>query len=125
MDLLLDSNFLILPFQFNVSIFDEFERLLGRGFSVYTLDRTLNEALNVEDGNYRDMVKRLVDIKGVEVINSPADRPVDDALVQFAQQKSFVVCTNDTELKRRLDDKRLPFIYMRQENYLEAENLRL
>ncbi|MDY6788696.1 MAG: hypothetical protein SVV03_01905, partial [Candidatus Nanohaloarchaea archaeon] len=116
---------LILPFRFNIEIFDEFERLVGRGFRLHTLDRTLNEALNVKDGKYADLVKRLVDLKEIQVINSEADRPVDDALVEFADKKGFVVCTNDTELKERLDKKNLPFIYMRQENYLEAENLRI
>ncbi|MDY6777994.1 MAG: hypothetical protein SVU32_04960, partial [Candidatus Nanohaloarchaea archaeon] len=110
------------PFQFKVDIFTEFKRLIGQDYTVYTLDRTLNEALNIEDGKYRRMVKKLVDLKDVEVINTKADRPVDQALYDLGQQ-GFIICTNDTELKNRLEEDNLPYIYLRQQNHLEGANL--
>ncbi|MDY6771218.1 MAG: hypothetical protein SV186_04660 [Candidatus Nanohaloarchaea archaeon] len=122
-DLLLDANFLVLPFQFNVEIFDEFERLVGAGYTAHTLDRTLNEAINLEDGEYAQLVDRLVDLKDIHVINAPADQSVDDQLVTFAEH-GFVICTNDTEVRQQLDEQELPHIYLRQENHLEAARLR-
>jgi len=122
-DLLLDANFLVLPFQRNIEIFDEFERLVGAGYTVHTLDRTLNEAIQLDDGTYRQLVQKLVDLKDIGVINAPADRPVDDALVQYGRD-GFVVCTNDTEVKRELADRHLPHIYLRQLNHLEGRFLR-
>jgi rRNA-processing protein FCF1 len=121
-DLLLDANFLVLPFQFNVEIFDEFERLVGAGYQVYTLDRTLNEALNLEDGKYHRLVHRLVDLKDIEVINARATESVDEQLVTFGEE-GFTICTNDTDVKRELHDRELPHIYLRQWNHLEGRHL--
>lgn len=122
-DLLLDANFLVLPFQQNIEIFDEFERLVGVGYEVHTLDRTLNEAIQLDDGKYRQLVQELVDLKDITVINAEADRSVDDALVRYGMD-GFVVCTNDTEVKRELADRHLPHIYLRQLNHLEGRFLR-
>ncbi|MDY6776529.1 MAG: hypothetical protein SVQ76_00320 [Candidatus Nanohaloarchaea archaeon] len=119
---LLDANFLVLPFQFNVSVFDELERVLEESYQVYTLNRTYNEALELEDGRYREQVERLVDETPVKIVSRESDLEVDDLLVELAGE--FVVCTNDSEVRGELEEKGLPHIYMRQESYLEGENLR-
>lgn len=117
----LDANFLILPFQFNVDIWSELDRVIGEQYEVYTANRVFNEALNVEDGKYHGMVKRLVEEAGVEFVDMPSDRSVDDTLVEMAGQ--YIVCTNDKELRERLDDQGKPHIYLRQKNHLEAKKL--
>ncbi|MCJ7450559.1 MAG: hypothetical protein MUP58_02355 [Candidatus Nanohaloarchaeota archaeon QJJ-9] len=121
--ILLDSNFLVLPFQFNVELFDEFDRLLGGSYEVYTLERTYNEALSLEDGKYKELVAKLVDVKNIEKIETEAKVPVDRQVIEFGQ-KGFIVCTNDKEIKKELDLENLPFIYLRQKNHLEVKNLR-
>lgn len=118
----LDANFLILPFQFNVDIWSELDRVIGEPYEVYTANRVFNEALNVEDGKYHGMVKRLVDESDVEFVEMPSERSVDDTLVEMAGQ--YIVCTNDRELRERLDEQSKPHIYLRQKNHLEAANLR-
>ncbi len=122
--ILLDANFLILPFQFNVDMFGEFDRLIGERYETYTLNRTYNEALNVEDGKYRNMVKRLVEESDPEIgiLQVMSDRDVDDVLVELAGD--YIVCTNDRELKRRLRSNELPHIYLRQKNHLDGTYLR-
>ncbi len=123
MELLLDANFLVLPFQFNVEIFDEFERLCGGSYELYTLERTLNEAMNIKDGRYRKMLKKLLDLKDINVINTRANKPVDQELLEQGM-KGFVICTNDRDLRNKLDNIELPHIYLRQKNHLEAKNMR-
>lgn len=124
--LLLDANFLIMPFQFNVDIFGEFDRLVGEQYQVYTLNRTYNEALNVEDGRYQQQVERLVDesMPDIEILEVVADHGMDadDILVQMAGE--YIVCTNDAELKRRLRDEELPHIFLRQKSHLNGKYLR-
>jgi len=121
-DLLLDANFLVLPFQFNVEIFDEFERLVGVGYQAHTLDRTLNEALNLDDQEYHALVSKLIDVKDINVINCPADKPVDDMLIDFARD-GFIICTNDKDVRKQLDEEQLPHIYLRQQNHLKARHI--
>lgn len=118
---LLDANFLILPFQENVDIVGELERVIGERHEIYTLNRTYNEALSVEDGKYRQRVERLVEEVGIDVVSMEWDGDVDDLLVELAGE--YVVCTNDSDLRARLRDENLPHIYLRQRSYLEAENL--
>ena len=118
----LDANFLVLPFQFNVEIFDEIDRLCGEN-RVFTLERALNEALNLRDGRYHALVKKLMDVKDIQILRTPADQPVDTDLLKLGR-RGFIVCTNDSELKSRLDEENLPHIYLRQKNHLEAKNLK-
>jgi len=124
MDLLLDANFLVLPFQFNLSLADEFERLVGAKYSLYTLERTYHEARDLDDGRYSSLVRELIDVMDISLINTEASVTVDEQLVTYAQD-GFVVCTNDRELREQLRDERLPCIFLRQRNHLEAERLRI
>lgn len=117
---LLDANFLVLPFQETVDVFEELDRVLGRN-QVYTLNRTYNEALDLEDGAYREEVELLVEKKGVEIVAVESEKAADDLLVEMAGE--YVICTNDAELRRVMRERQLPHVYLRQGSYLEAENL--
>jgi len=121
--LLLDANFLILPFQCNVDIFEEFDRIIGEFYELHTLNRTYNEALNVEDGRYREMVERLMEETdpAIEIIETEGTDDVDDVLVGKAGE--FIIATNDSDLKRRLRKQGLPHIYLRQKTHLEGQYL--
>lgn len=119
---LLDANFLVLPFQFNVPVFEEIERLIGPEHECNTLERTFNEALNLNDQKYHQLVQKLVEVKNVHLIETSADVPVDNQLLEFAQD-GYILCTNDTELKRRINDHQLPHIFLRQRNHLEGRHL--
>ncbi|MFB6265870.1 MAG: hypothetical protein ABEI07_02180 [Candidatus Nanohaloarchaea archaeon] len=119
MEVLLDANFLVLPFQENVDVFSELERLLG-SYEAYTLNRTYNEALQLEDGKYRDRVKRLVE-ENLEVIDVDSDKKADDLLLDLAGD--YVICTNDSGLREELREGGLPHIYLRGRDHLEAENI--
>lgn len=118
---LLDANFLVLPFQHNVDIIAELERLLPGGHELYTLNRTYNEACDIEDGRYRNMVERLVEETDITVMSVEESGDVDAVLRQLAGE--FVICTNDAELRRYFRDHDLPHIYLRQKTHLAAENL--
>jgi len=122
--LILDANFLLLPFQFNLNMFEEFERLFANP-EVYTLEETVDEATSVEDGKYSSLVKKLIEKKQIELIETGTEqgkKKVDELLLEFGQ-KGFVICTNDNELKKKLDQLDLPIVYLRNKGYLEAKNL--
>lgn len=115
--IILDANFLVLPFQFNVRIFDELERLFGKNFTLFTLDRCLEEAKNLKQGRYSKMVTALVDNLDLEVITTSSPIQVDQMLVNYAG-RGYALCTNDKGLKEKLEDKGIPYIYLRQKNHL-------
>lgn len=118
---LLDANFLVLPFQEPADIFAELERLLGPHYEAYTLNRTYNEALDLEDGAYRDRVEQLVDATDVTLLALESEKDVDDLLLELAGK--YVVCTNDAELRTRLAEQNLPYVHLRQHDHLEAKHL--
>lgn len=120
MDLLLDANFLVLPFQQKLDLFSEFDRLLG-AYQVYTLNRTYNEALHLQDGRYSENVERFVEEKDIDIVTVDSDEEVDDILIELAGD--YVVCTNDSEVRKELREMNSPHIYLRGGDHLEAENL--
>jgi len=116
--IILDANFLVVPFQFNVRIFEELERLFGRQFEVFTLDRCLDEAKSLKQGQYHDEVTSLVSNTELAVIETACSKRVDDLLLDYAE-RGYILCTNDKELKKRLKERGLPYIYLRQKNHLD------
>ena len=117
--ILLDTNFLIAPFQLNVTIFRDFEEKYP-GCSFYTLDEALKEAKSIESGKYGDLVEELVDKEDIEVLETEGTGEVDDLLVELSSE--FLVATNDKELKNRISDRGRPVAFIRSEAHVVVEN---
>lgn len=117
--ILLDTNFLVAPFQFSFAVFDEIERLYPV-HELYTLDDALNEAKSIEEGKYGGLVKQLIDNQGIEVLETEGEGSVDDLIVEVSDE--FVVATNDKELKQRLLDRGREVLIIRGGNHLEVVN---
>lgn len=117
--ILLDTNFLVAPFQLNVSIFEELEEMYPY-CEIYTLDEALQEARSIEEGKYGELVEKLIDVQDVEVLETHGEGSVDDLLVDISEE--FVVATNDKELKRRLIDAGKEVVFIRSSSHLEAAN---
>lgn len=115
--IILDANFLILPFQFNVHIFEELERLFGNNFKAFTLDRCLDEAKGLKKGKYHDSVQKLVQENNLEVIETSTPKQVDRLLEDYAEE-GYIIATNDKGLKDKLKDKGFAYIYLRQKDHL-------
>ncbi len=120
--ILLDTNFLVAPFQMNISIFRELDEKFPDN-ELYTLDDVIEEAKSIESGRYGSLVQKLVETQGVEVLETEGEGVVDDLIFRLSDE--FVVATNDKELKNRILREGRPVIYIRGSSYLEAENLGL
>ncbi|MFB6241611.1 MAG: hypothetical protein ABEJ36_02300 [Candidatus Nanosalina sp.] len=130
--ILLDTNFLTAPFQFDFPVFNEFDRLYG-SYQLYTLDDAVQEAKSIEEGKYRDLVEKLLETQDIEVLETFDEEPdpsregesnedVDDLLVEISDE--FIVATNDKELKQRLVDADKEVVIVRGGNHLEKRNSR-
>lgn len=117
--IILDTNFIVAPFQLSVDVFDELERLYPYG-EVYTLDDVIQEAKSIESGKYRELVVKLVNTQDIEVLETEGEGSVDDLLVELADE--YVIATNDKELKERLLGKDAEVVIIRSKNHLEALN---
>lgn len=114
----LDTNFILIPFQFGVDIKAELDRVLDFNYELCTLDGVLRELESIskeKSKNGRDARVSLEMAKDLNII--PANGDVDDALLTLAS-KDTIICTNDKILKDKIKRKGAPLIYLRQKKYL-------
>ena len=120
MQVIIDTNFLLIPFKFKVDIITEIERLVGKPDYII-ISGTKSELAHIEQtGNGEDkMAARF----GFEVLKripyrELAGLSVDDAIVDMSGPET-AVCTMDKELRDRLIKKGAKIIVMRQKNRLD------
>jgi rRNA-processing protein FCF1 len=114
----LDTNFMLIPFQFGVDIKAELDRILDFNYKLCTTDSVLRELESIskeKSKNGRDARVSLEMAKDLNII--PANGDVDDALLMLAS-KDTIICTNDKILKDKIKRKGAPLIYLRQKKYL-------
>ena len=127
--IILDSNALFVPIEFKIDIFEEVERLLNRRVDLVLLSP----------------VKRELELLATK--DSPKIRRQASFALKFAEKCKYIpigedeknklttsllmlqklgirrVFTNDSLLRRRLRDIRVPVIYVRQKSRLEIDGL--
>lgn len=117
--ILLDTNFLVAPFQHSFDIFDEIDRLYPL-HKLYTLDDAVEEAKSIEGGKYGPLAEKLIERKDIEVLETEGEGEVDDLIVDVSDE--FAVATNDKELKERLLDRGREVVIIRSGTHLEVLN---
>ncbi len=122
--ILLDTSFLIACAEFKIDYFCEIQRLLDCTFKFAVLNNVFDELCAlIEKGNSLQkqtarLAKTILEKKQVEVIAGQKRKKVDDILVEIAS-KNDIVATIDAGLKRRLKEKNISLIIIRQKKYLE------
>ena len=117
--ILLDTNFLVAPFQHSFDIFDEIDRLYPL-HKLYTLDDAVEEAKSIEGGKYGPLAEKLIERKDIEVLETEGKGEVDDLIVDVSDE--IAVATNDKELKERLLDRGREVVIIRSGTHLEVLN---
>lgn len=117
---LLDTNFLTLPYQFGIDIFEKIPET-AETFNLFTLSGVVEELENLakrsgKDSKAASVALELIKKKKLEII--PSAGAVDDAIVSIADRET-IVATNDRKLIKRLKNKNVEIIYLRGKNHLE------
>jgi len=126
---ILDSNFLFIPLEFKVDIFEELMKLLNQNFDPILLSPTHRELLRIaEQGSPKMRKLASLALKLAEKCRLVQVEPLsgethDDVIVRVAKEWVCPVATNDRELRKRLRKEKVPTIFLRQRAYLEAEGL--
>ena len=121
--ILLDTNFLLIPSQFNIDIFSEINRIMLEKYQLFILDKTIDELKSlIKDKSQKQKDKRaarlglqLAKAKNLKIIKTREKLPVDDLIVK---SKDYIVATQDIELKRRLKAKKVKIITLRAKKKL-------
>lgn len=120
----IDTNFFLLPFQFNVDILEEF-RIRLANHKLVTTEFVISELKGLKHN--KNAKTRLAASFGLKIAQSGEieikDIPlkdgesVDDALVRIAD----ILATNDIELRKKAKKNNLTIVYLRQKRYLAID----
>jgi rRNA-processing protein FCF1 len=120
--IILDTNFLTIPYQFNIDIFEEIDRIIEENYEVMTLDGVVRElkALMKAKGKNAVAAKlglELIKKKNIKIINTK-EKNVDITIVAISD-KDTIVATNDRNLRKKLKNKNIKTLYLRSKKRLE------
>ena len=123
-EVVIDTNFFMVPFQFNVDIITELENKLP-SYKLTTPSFVINELKGLKNNNKgkvrlnANLALKLANSSKVEIkdISLLENETVDDALLRVSE----VLATNDIELKNRAKDKGITVVYLRQKKYIAVE----
>jgi rRNA-processing protein FCF1 len=133
---IIDTNMLLVPGQFKVDIFTELDRIMDEPYEMVIIQGSLEELKKIaETGSGADkqaakLANMLIEhqrrrdfsassqsnCKGLKIVPGSKGKYVDDAIVEIAEDE--FVATNDSALKRRLLEKGVRVIYLKQQQHL-------
>ena len=123
-EVVIDTNFFMVPFQFNVDVITELENTLP-SYKLTTPSFVINELKGLKRNNKgkirlnANLALKLAKSSKVEIkdISLLENETVDDALLRVSE----VLATNDIELKNRAKDKGITVVYLRQKKYIAVD----
>lgn len=124
---ILDSNFLFIPAQFRLDIFEAMSTLLNQRYEPIILSTTRRELEKMAEKGapklrqQAKMALGLAEKCQLVHVERKIEESNDDVIVRIAEQWKCLVATNDSELKQRLRDISIPVVYLRQKSRLELE----
>lgn len=124
---ILDANFFFVPSQFNVDIFEELANLLNQRFEPVLLSSTQDELQGLAESSSLLIQKqallalRLAEKCSFVPVEKYSGETYDDVIVRVSAEWNVPVGTNDRELRKRLRQKGVAVIFLRQKQRLAME----
>ena len=123
-EVVIDTNFFMVPFQFNVDVIDELEKLLP-SYKLTTPQFVINELKGLKHNKNNtirlnaSLALKLAKSSNIEIkdISLNEGETVDDALLRVSE----VLDTNDIDLKKRAKNKGISVVYLRQKKYISID----
>lgn len=105
--IVLDTNFLLVPFQFKIDILKELDFLVDVSHRFVVSSRTVEELKAIgkavgKDGMAARLALKMLEANRERIAIVESDVEVDDWIVSYASENRAIVCTNDSNLRRRL-----------------------
>lgn len=120
---ILDTNALMMQFQFHVDIEREVRRILDFNFEIVVPTVVVTELERiVKQGNQKEATEARMAVELAKTYRvEKSDTDGDTALLRMAEKLNAIVVTNDKVLRARLRAKGIPNIYMRSRAFLTLE----
>ncbi len=120
---LLDTNFLLLPFQFKINILDDLEYLVEQSHRFVVSSCTISELQDIgahvgKHGMAARLALKLVEANRHRIDVVQSTQTVDDWIVDYAAKHNAIACTNDSKLRRRLKKQGVAVVSMKSRSKL-------
>lgn len=122
---MLDTNALLMPYQFDINIEKELNRLLG--VCRIIVPRSVVEEVEKlaekggETGRAAQLALSIIKKRCFRVVETSCKG--DDGVIETAIKMEAAILTNDKELKKKAKEMRLSIIYLREGEKLEMEEI--
>ncbi len=121
-NVVLDTNALMMPAQFGVDLFGGLTELLG-AYNALVPPEVVAELRGLSIGNGKNQAAARFGLTVADrctlLPERDEDIPVDDKVVNNAREFNAVVVTNDRALRKKLLDERIPVVVLRSRCRLE------
>ncbi|MBS3114781.1 DUF188 domain-containing protein [Candidatus Woesearchaeota archaeon] len=127
--IIIDTNFLMLPYKLRIDIFSEFSRIRNFNYTLHIFEQSINELRNIIekqsgiDKKSAQFALKLIKLKNINVIKSSQEDV--DSLILNNLDKDTIIATQDIILKKELLKKGTPVIILRQKKYLQLVERKL
>jgi uncharacterized protein len=117
----------MIPYTIKVDIFEEFRRVCDFPFKLFILKLSLDELEKIiiqQKGKHKLAAKlaiEMLDQNNISIIEATKENNVDNTILKIAEEKGYFVATQDILLKKKLKEKKVPVIFLRQKKYLVVE----
>ena len=115
MIVILDSNALIMVFQFRINLESELNRILG-SYEIVVPSTVKNELKTLKERYAKTALSFSERYRAIS-----ANGNTDDSILGLAEKEKGIVVTNDRILKKRLRAKNIPVVFLRGKNHLVME----
>ena len=125
--IILDTNFLLVPLKFRVDIFSEIHRICDFHYKLLAYEGTIEELRKIISGQKGINKKaaqfglKIIKLKNIEILKDTNDKDVDSMILENCDNNT-IVATLDIALKKKLMEKNVPVIILRQKEYLKFAN---
>ncbi len=113
MRIILDTNFIVDCAKYRIDLFSEIDRICLFPYKIIILEKSIEELKKISN---RDSKLALQLIKKISLLKHDG-KDVDSIILEIAD-KDTIVATHDQVLKRRLKERNIPLIIIRQKKYL-------
>jgi rRNA-processing protein FCF1 len=125
--IIIDTNFLFVPSQFRLDIFEELNNLIGQRVEPIMLSPTYEELQALAKSKSPKMRKqatlglKLAEKCQITDVKRKTSESNDDLIFRIATEWKCPVATNDRDLRRRLRAAGVAVVFLRQKSQLEID----
>jgi len=122
--IVLDTNFLMAIYDLKIDVFEEIFKVCDFKYELYVLEGSIQELERFIKGNLLSkkqaalFAMKILKNKEVKVLESDFKGSVDDQLVDLVD---YIIATVDKDLRKRLKEKGVKILTIRQKKYVVAE----